>query len=252
MEESFRHEAVLYLGEEEFLADTLPFVAEGLDAGEPIMVAVEQPKIELLKRELGADASRVRFRDMLELGRNPARIISAWCDFAAEHREGGSSLRGIGEPAWPGRSEAELEECDHHESLLNVAFGDGPEFSLLCPYDVRGLDTDVVRSALRTHPTLTINGSRVPSNASPASGPARSRGRCPIPRVRPTSASSGRTTWSTCAASRPPPPSTSAPTIEWHGTSPSRSTSSRSTASGTRAPAEPCASGARMTTCSAT
>ena len=165
MEESFRHEAVLYLGEEEFLADTLPFVAEGLEAGEPIMVAVEQPKIELLKRELGGDASRVRFRDMLELGRNPARIISAWCDFVAEHREGGNSLRGIGEPAWPGRSEAELEECDHHESLLNVAFGEGPEFSLLCPYDVRGLDTDVVRSALRTHPTLTINGSRVPSNA---------------------------------------------------------------------------------------
>ncbi len=44
-------------------------------------------------------------------------------------------MRGIGEPVWAGRSQAELDECYLHESLLNVAFADRPSFQLLCPYD---------------------------------------------------------------------------------------------------------------------
>ncbi|MGI8873571.1 MAG: hypothetical protein ACR2KP_04455 [Egibacteraceae bacterium] len=35
-------------------------------------------------------------------------------------------LRGAGEPIWPERRPAELVECQRHESLLNVAFADGP------------------------------------------------------------------------------------------------------------------------------
>ena len=40
---------------------------------------------------------------METLGRNPARIISAWHDFVAAHGGAGRPLRGIGEPIWPGR-----------------------------------------------------------------------------------------------------------------------------------------------------
>ena len=67
-------------------------------------------------------------------------------------------MRGIGEPVWPGRSEAELEECQRHESLLNVAFAYGPAWSLLCPYDLDGLAPQQINAARVTHPALMHEG----------------------------------------------------------------------------------------------
>ena len=74
-----------------------------------------------------------------ELGRNPACIIPAWHDFVQQHGKGGRPLRGIGEPIWAGRTDAELTECHRHESLLNLAFANTPAFWLLCPYDKQAL-----------------------------------------------------------------------------------------------------------------
>src|ERR1700729_1357628 len=119
VKDSFRHEALFYNGDDGFLRGTVPFVTEGLQAGEPVLVAVRDERAQLLKHALGGDAARVRFVDMESLGRNPARIIPAWREFLAEHAEGEAPVRGIGEPAWPGRSEAELVEGGGHEALLN-------------------------------------------------------------------------------------------------------------------------------------
>lgn len=70
----FRHDALLYEEDDEFLAGTVPFVRDGVEAGEPVMVVVEA-KLELMRGELGADAEGVEFLDMREAGRNPARLI---------------------------------------------------------------------------------------------------------------------------------------------------------------------------------
>ncbi len=152
---AFHHEALFYERELGFLAGALPFVRDALAAQAPILVAVSAAKIGLLRAELGADAARVRFADMAQLGRNPGRIISAWHDFAAEHGADGEPLYGIGEPIWAGRSEAELAECHRHEALLNLAFADRADFRLLCPYDTGALPPGVVAQARRTHPHLS-------------------------------------------------------------------------------------------------
>lgn len=152
----FRHEALQYANEDEFLAGTLSFIREGLAGGESVVVAVSERKIELLSESLREHADRITFVDMAELGRNPARIIPAWREFAAQ----GSTLRGIGEPAWPGRTDAELCECDHHESLLNLAFADAEDFRLLCPYDATGLPVAVLDAARRNHPVVSRDGER--------------------------------------------------------------------------------------------
>ena len=94
----YRHEALLWQGHDEFLAGTLPFILEGVHAGQPVLAAVVPERVELLQRALGPDADRVRFADMTELGANPARIIPAWRRFAEEHAAGGRPVRGIGEP----------------------------------------------------------------------------------------------------------------------------------------------------------
>jgi anti-sigma regulatory factor (Ser/Thr protein kinase) len=97
----------------------------------------------------------VLFADMAEVGANPARIIPAWHDFVTRHGGEGRRLRGIGEPIWKGRSASELIECQRHESLLNVAFGHGQPWWLLCPYDTEKLDEAVIDEARRSHEFVT-------------------------------------------------------------------------------------------------
>ena len=77
----FRHEAVFYAGPEAFLDRVAPFVEEGVAAGEPVMVALEAPKLRALSERLGAAAERVELVDMGDVGHNPACIIPAWRDF---------------------------------------------------------------------------------------------------------------------------------------------------------------------------
>jgi anti-sigma regulatory factor (Ser/Thr protein kinase) len=154
MEDSFRHDALFYSDEDEFLRGALPFIAEGLEADEPLMIAVSDANAALLREALGAQADGVRFVDSHELARNPARVIPAWLAFLAEHARDGRA-RGIDETVWPGRSEAELSECERHESLLDTAFADRPGFKLLCPYDVGTLDARVIAAARRIHPPST-------------------------------------------------------------------------------------------------
>lgn len=156
--ESFRHEALLYAGEDGFLAGTLPFIRDGIAAGEPTLVVVDAPKLARLREELNGDAERVELADMTRVGANPARIIAAWRAFVDRHAAPGRRLRGIGEPISPHRSAAELIECHRHEELLNVAFSDADDFWLMCPYDTTALAAEVVERAEATHPRLVEDG----------------------------------------------------------------------------------------------
>jgi anti-sigma regulatory factor (Ser/Thr protein kinase) len=157
VEDSFRHEALFYNGADGFLRGALPFIAEALDAGEPLLVAVGAQRAALLQDALLEEAECVRFLDVHELARNPARLLGAWRDFLAEHAEG-RRVRVLGEPVWSGRSKAELDECARHESLLNVAFARGQAWRLLCPYDLDALAPSVIDAARRTHPALMHEG----------------------------------------------------------------------------------------------
>jgi anti-sigma regulatory factor (Ser/Thr protein kinase) len=163
--DTFCHEALFHDGNAEFVDGAMAFVEEGLDRDEAVLIVVTTPKVELLRSALGTTAERIHLADMTQVGRNPARIISAWSGLLAEHAAGGRPARGIGEPVWPGRSEAELVECGHHESLLNLAFAGWPAFWLLCPYDTAALDDHVVHEARRNHPTLVNGSSRSRSDA---------------------------------------------------------------------------------------
>lgn len=154
----FRHEALLYSGADELVAQLLPFVRDGLDARDDVMVALEASKLDRLRTALGEDAARVRFADMHALGANPARILPAWQDFVDAGARGGRRMRGVGEPVWPGRTAVELQECHCHESLLNVAFEEREDFWLVCPYDTAALAPGALATAAATHPFMVEHG----------------------------------------------------------------------------------------------
>ena len=137
---TFRHEALLYAGEDEFVARVDPFVREGLAAGEAVMVAVSDRKIRRLRDALGPAADDVTFADMDEIGGNPGADHPRLARVRGAAPRGRRPVRGVGEPISAGRSADELVECQRHEDLLNVAFGSGPGWTLVCPYDTAALD----------------------------------------------------------------------------------------------------------------
>jgi anti-sigma regulatory factor (Ser/Thr protein kinase) len=149
---AFAHEALFYRGDDGFLAGLLPFVRDGLERDESVVVAEPRPRLEQLRDALGSDASEVEFLDMADIGQNPARIIGVWSRVLQEHTRAGRQLRGVGEPAFVGRRDVELVECRLHELLLNHAFDGGPAWRLLCPYDEQHLPRAVSQGALHTHP----------------------------------------------------------------------------------------------------
>ncbi|URM92985.1 sensor histidine kinase [Actinomadura madurae] len=162
----FVHPALFYLGDEEYLAGTVPFVRAGLDTGEPVAVAVPAARLALLRAALGDAAGRVTWLDMSEAGRNPGRIIPGVLrEFADRHT--GGRVRIIGEPIWPGRSATEYPACAQHEALINLAF-EGREVTILCPYDLAGLDAGVIADARATHPVvIDRDGERASGDYAP-------------------------------------------------------------------------------------
>jgi hydroxymethylpyrimidine pyrophosphatase-like HAD family hydrolase len=154
----YRHDAFLYRSTDEFLAEVLAFLRGGVADGGPIMVALAEPRLSLVRTALGIDAESVQFTDMASLGANPARIIPAWLRFVEESCGGGRRARGLGEPVWAGRRPVEVAECHLHEALLNVALPPTAPLWLRCPYDAVQLGPAVLQEVATSHPFLLENG----------------------------------------------------------------------------------------------
>jgi anti-sigma regulatory factor (Ser/Thr protein kinase) len=131
-----------------------------------------------MRQELGEDSAQVTLVDMAELGRNPARIIPAVLAYAGKHR--GQRVCCVGEPIWPGRTEAERQEATRHEALINLAFRDSP-VTAVCPYDSTGLPGSVIADAACTHPAIIKD--RQETASARYLGPAALPPRCnrPLP-----------------------------------------------------------------------
>jgi anti-sigma regulatory factor (Ser/Thr protein kinase) len=159
----FRHEALIYADAEEFLSVAVPFLRGALEADEAALVAVSRRNTRLLEDELGDEAGEIRFESIEQVGHNPARIIPFWREFVDAQE--GRRARGIGEPIWPGRGAAEIDECQRHEGLLNVAFNPQDNWSLLCPYDASNLSDEVLSGVSCSHRVVARGGQqREPSH----------------------------------------------------------------------------------------
>ena len=153
-----RHAAFFYRSEPEYTGRIAAFVRDGLDRGEPALLALAGNRTGMIAAIVESAPGEVVFADMTELGRNPARIIPEVRSFTDKHP--GQRVRFVGEPVWPGRSLAEICEANRHEALLNLAFARA-EATILCPYDASGLADSVLADARRTHQEPTVSGATV-------------------------------------------------------------------------------------------
>jgi len=151
--EGYRHQALLYPDIGEFLSGMVSFAGPAVDAGHPVLVLLTPAKISAVRTALGPAAEKVEFADITDVGGNPGRLIGVWRRFADGHADA-TQLRAVGEAVFPGRSPAELAECQLYEELLNVAFDPATPLRVLCPYDLAALPAPVIENARRSHPFL--------------------------------------------------------------------------------------------------
>jgi anti-sigma regulatory factor (Ser/Thr protein kinase) len=146
------HQALIYDSEDEYLSAMLPFVLDGLESADRVLVVTKQEHAEALKAALGADAGALDFRDAEAWYIAAPRTARAYRQYLAEHANG-RQVRVVGEPVWKGRSPAAVREWVRYEAMVNVAFAEAPAW-IVCPYDAREVSPEIVEHALHTHPEL--------------------------------------------------------------------------------------------------
>ncbi|SDC24784.1 sensor histidine kinase [Actinokineospora iranica] len=147
------HTALLYRGADDYLAAVLPFVEDGVRAGEAVTVVAPRGNLDLIRDGCAPGvAGEVRWLDMADVGRNPGRLAPA-----VLHPVLDRDARVVSEVVWPGRSPAEYPSCVRHEALANHLLR-GKSLNLLCPYDALRLRPVELADALVTHPGVLEHG----------------------------------------------------------------------------------------------
>jgi anti-sigma regulatory factor (Ser/Thr protein kinase) len=156
------HRAMLYADQQAFRDAALPFLTQGLDTGEAVLMVAPGTAVEDLRRALGAHAEAVAYRDAAQWYSQPARTIAAYTSFIEDHL--GTRIRVLAEPGWAYGTPAEIAEWMRYESIVNQAFAE-VDAIVLCLYDERTTAADVLDGALRTHPQLVDDDGPRPNDA---------------------------------------------------------------------------------------
>lgn len=150
--QQFAHGVLVYADEDELCAAALPFVREGLAAGE--FVCVVTGHNELLRQALGADAEQVVFLDAGAWFARPGDTFAGYQRLVEENlAKSGARARVLAEAVWADRSRAEVAEWQRLEAAINVVFADAP-LDVVCCYDQRHAPEHVQAGAAQTHPHI--------------------------------------------------------------------------------------------------
>lgn len=156
------HQVLVYGTDEQFVAAAEPFLAEGLERSEAVLVVTTKTNIRLLRKSLGSGGRRIEFVEAQTWYTTPVSTLNAYRAFVTKGIPDAPWVRILGEPVWTGRSNPEIRIWTLYESLLNLVFESSPA-TVLCPYDERSVDPLIAREALLVHPQLMRQGRTVPN-----------------------------------------------------------------------------------------
>src|SRR3954470_24234259 len=150
------HEAGFYVSDAEFLSLIVPFVADGVAAGEPVVLGYDTRKCDLLRAELPWPDT-VTFVVDGGLYASPARAIEAYRrEFERHLSAGAGQIRIAGDVPHEGNG-GSFAGWDRYESAVNVVWQNYPVWSR-CLYDARTVPDDVRDVVERTHHRLVAPG----------------------------------------------------------------------------------------------
>jgi anti-sigma regulatory factor (Ser/Thr protein kinase) len=158
------HEAGFYGSDEEFLAVVLPFLHDGVAAGEPTVSLFAEHNQELVRAAVGP-RSGVVFIDGGRHYSRPAAVFRRHREMLAGYVSAGAvQIRVAGEVPHPGVG-VPWEWWARYESAANDIYDEFPMYGL-CPYDTRITPPEVLADVRQTHPhVVTVDGHRSPSAA---------------------------------------------------------------------------------------
>ncbi|MFI9012112.1 anti-sigma factor RsbA family regulatory protein [Actinosynnema sp. NPDC053489] len=146
----YDHSAIYYASDEELLAVVVPFLSEGLEAGEPTVVSLEPERSELVRRALPRSAEAV-FTVVDDLYARPAAAIKSYREMMAGFVAAGArGIRIVGEVPQAAFTTA-WDWWARYESAVNHAYDEFPLRSM-CAYDTRATPRRVLDDVVRTHP----------------------------------------------------------------------------------------------------
>jgi anti-sigma regulatory factor (Ser/Thr protein kinase) len=153
------HDALLYDSVDELTGAAVPFLQEGLAAGDAAVIAAGARTVGVLAEALDEDPRvHVLERSDVYSARTPT-AITAFRRLAERClAEGISRVRVVGEVDF-GPTERDWLEWQRYEAVINVALADWPLWGL-CVFDTQRLPEQVLTSTLRTHPNLATPKSR--------------------------------------------------------------------------------------------
>jgi CheY-like chemotaxis protein len=150
-----RHEALVYSSADELVAASVPFLRQGLAAGEDLLVVLREPSVAALRAALGEDAARVEFHDSIDWYRSPDHSLASYTRYLDAHLgRGVPRVRVVAEVIWPQLAAAsEVAGWKQYEAKISMAMASLP-VSFVCTYDTRELSAEIVGVARQTHPVL--------------------------------------------------------------------------------------------------
>jgi MEDS: MEthanogen/methylotroph, DcmR Sensory domain/Histidine kinase-like ATPase domain len=152
---AFAHEAFMFGTDEELIDRVLPFAAEGLSRGEPVLVVAGERVRTLLAEELGTDLDRLAVFAAAEAWwRGGHSTLLAYDRDIRALRTAARSWRLAAEPVWLTGDDG--REWSRFEAVANRCYANMPYYSL-CLHDRQRLSTPVLDAVARTHP-LTWGG----------------------------------------------------------------------------------------------
>lgn len=147
----FRHEAALYGSDEEFLAVAVPFLAAGIAAVDPTLLAVPAPLQRLVQQAMGDPAGLILLGE--EQYRQPFSTLQRNYQMLRDRvGSGGRWIRMIGAVPVSGIGMS-WDGWVRYEAAINDLYATLPVWSI-CPYDTRSNPAEVLDDVERTHPYL--------------------------------------------------------------------------------------------------
>lgn len=174
------HAAAVVGSDDEILASTVPFLEEGLSAGDMTVLACLPGTAELIGAGLGLRAGAVENHPRIGLldTRAPDALTVTRRLLDRARSTGSGWVRVVGEVQF-GRQPRDWREGVRYEAARNVLLA-GQPLTGVCLYDSRVLPVEVVDSARATHPDLVVGGAR---RTNPDFGdPTDFLRRLPVPR----------------------------------------------------------------------
>ena len=152
----YRHEALVYAGDDQFVARAAALAGEALERDERVILLAGADKLNHVQDALGPDGDDVALVATDEHGRNPSRITTLLDSFQASGD--GRRCLGLSEPVFRGRSPAAQREAQFAESVLNVPQLRSWPFTVVCLYDAAGLGSAALAEMRRSHPEIHGEG----------------------------------------------------------------------------------------------